>query len=165
MEKTLIRINVSDLIPYERNPRKIPQEAVDAVKESYRQCGVIDPIEIDENNVILSGHTRRLAAMELGIPEVDALRVSGLTEAQKRKYRILANKTSEKSGWDYDLLAEEIDDLIKRYYSECETWVDLTERTKVDKKTLRRRCAALGLEPLVTLKRGNPNYGKRTYRT
>ena len=111
MEKTLIRINVSDLIPYERNPRKIPQEAVDAVKESYRQCGVIDPIEIDENNVILSGHTRRLAAMELGIPEVDALRVSGLTEAQKRKYRILANKTSEKSGWDYDLLAEEIDDL------------------------------------------------------
>lgn len=111
MEKTLIRIIVSDLIPYERNPRKIPQEAVDAVKESYRQCGVIDPIEIDENNVILSGHTRRLAAMELGIPEVDALRVSGLTEAQKRKYRILANKTSEKSGWDYDLLAEEIDDL------------------------------------------------------
>ena len=111
MEKTLIRMNVSDLIPYERNPRKIPQEAVDAVKESYRQCGVIDPIEIDENNVILSGHTRRLAAMELGIQEVDALRVSGLTEAQKRKYRILANKTSEKSGWDYDLLAEEIDDL------------------------------------------------------
>ena len=111
MEKTLIRIIVSDLIPYERNPRKIPQEAVDAVKESYRQCGVIDPIEIDENNVILSGHTRRLAAMELGIPEVDALRVSGLTEAQKRKYRILANKTSEKYGWDYDLLAEEIDDL------------------------------------------------------
>ena len=111
MEKTLIRINVSDLIPYKRNPRKIPQEAVDAVKESYRQCGVIDPIEIDENNVILSGHTRRLAAMELGISEVDALRVSGLTEAQKRKYRILANKTSEKSGWDYDLLAEEIDDL------------------------------------------------------
>lgn len=111
MEKTLIRMNVSDLVPYERNPRKIPQEAVDAVKESYRQCGVIDPVEVDENNVILSGHTRRLAALELGITEIEALRVTGLTEAQKRKYRILANKTSEKSGWDYDLLAEEIDDL------------------------------------------------------
>lgn len=111
MEKTLIRMNVSDLVPYERNPRKIPQEAVDAVKESYRQCGVIDPVEVDENNVILSGHTRRLAALELGITEIEALRVTGLTEAQKRKYRILANKTSEKSGWDYELLAEEIDDL------------------------------------------------------
>lgn len=109
--KTLIRVKVADLIPYERNPRKIPQEAVDAVKESYRQCGVIDPIEIDEKNVILSGHTRRLAAIEKNILEVDALRVTGLTEEQKRKYRVLANKTGEKSGWDYDLLAVEIEDL------------------------------------------------------
>lgn len=111
VNKQLIRIRVADLIPYERNPRKIPQEAVDAVKESYRQCGVIDPIEIDENNVILSGHTRRLAALEEGIDEVDALRVTGLTDERKRKYRLLANKTGEKSGWDYELLAAEIDDL------------------------------------------------------
>lgn len=111
MEKTLIRIKTAELVPYEKNPRKIPQAAVDAVKESYRQCGVIDPIEIDENNVILSGHTRRLAAIELGIIEIDALRVVGLDEKAKRKYRLLANKTGEKSGWDYDLLAEEIDDL------------------------------------------------------
>lgn len=111
VSKTLIRVRVTDLIPYEKNPRKIPQEAVDDVRESYRQCGVIDPIEIDENNVILSGHTRRLAAIEENITEVDALRVTGLTENQKRKYRLLANKTGEKSGWDYDLLATEIEDL------------------------------------------------------
>lgn len=111
MEKTLIRIKTAELVPYEKNPRKIPQAAVDAVKESYRQCGVIDPIEIDENNVILSGHTRRLAAIELGIIEIDALRVVGLDEKAKRKYRLLANKTGEKSGWDYDLLADELGDL------------------------------------------------------
>lgn len=111
IQKGLIRIAVSDLVPYERNPRKIPQEAIDDVKESYRQCGVIDPIEIDENNVILSGHTRRLAAQEMGITEVDALRVTGLTEAQKKKYRLLANKTGEKSGWDYELLEWELQDL------------------------------------------------------
>ena len=51
IEKKLVRMKVADLIPYERNPRKIPQEAIDDVKESYMQCGVIDPIEIDENNV------------------------------------------------------------------------------------------------------------------
>lgn len=111
IQKELIRIKVEDLVPYERNPRKIPQEAVDDVRESYKQCGVIDPIEIDEENVILSGHTRRLAAIEEGIKEVDALRVTGLTEPQKRKYRLLANKTGEKSGWDYELLDWEIEDL------------------------------------------------------
>lgn len=111
IEKKLVRMKVADLIPYERNPRKIPQEAIDDVKESYIQCGVIDPIEIDENNVILSGHTRRLAAIDMGLDEVDVLKVSGLTEAQKRKYRLLANKTGEKSSWDYELLEWELEDL------------------------------------------------------
>ena len=111
VKKELVRLEVDKLIPYERNPRKIPQEAINDVKESYMQCGVIDPIEIDENNIILSGHTRRLAAMELGIKVVDVLRVTGLTEKQKRKYRLLANKTGEKSGWDYELLDWELEDL------------------------------------------------------
>ena len=111
IKKELVKVKLDDLVPYERNPRKIPQEAIDDVKESYRQCGVIDPIEIDENNVILSGHTRRLAALDMGIKEVDALRVTGLTEKQKKKYRLLANKTGEKSGWDYELLDWELEDL------------------------------------------------------
>ena len=111
ISKKLVRLKVSDLIPYEKNPRKIPQEAINDVCESYRQCGVIDPIEIDEDNVILSGHTRRLAALEMGIDKVDCLRVQGLTDDQKRKYRVLANKTGERSTWDYDLLAAEIDEL------------------------------------------------------
>ena len=111
ISKKMVRLKVSDLIPYDRNPRKIPQEAIDDVCESYRQCGVIDPIEVDENNVILAGHTRRLAALEMGIEKVDCLRVQGLTEEQKQKYRILANKTGERSTWDYDLLAAEIDEL------------------------------------------------------
>ena len=131
VNKILIRIKVADLIPYERNPRKIPQEAVDAVKESYRQCGVIDPIEIDEENVILSGHTRRLAAIEEGIEEVDALRVSGLTEERKRKYRLLANKTGEKSGWDYDLLVAEIEDLD---FEEYDFGWDLPEDEEAEAK-------------------------------
>lgn len=111
IEKVLVRLAVEDLIPYEKNPRRIPQEAIDDVKESFRQCGVIDPIEVDEDNVILAGHTRRLAAIELGVKEVDVLRVTGLTEQQKRKYRLLANKTGEKSGWDYELLDWELEDL------------------------------------------------------
>ena len=60
---------------------------------------------------------------------------------------------------------EEITELIKRYYPACETWVDLAERTRINKKTLKRYCAELGLKPLVTLDRTNPNFGKRRYRT
>ena len=111
IEKKLVRMKVADLIPYERNPRKIPQEAVDDVKESFMQCGVIDPIEVDENNVILSGHTRRLAAMDMKLTEVDVLKVTGLTEQQKRKYRLLANKTGERTGWDFELLGWELEEL------------------------------------------------------
>ena len=111
IKKQLVRMKVEDLVPYENNPRNIPQEAIDDVKESYRQCGVIDPIEVDENGVILSGHTRTYAATELGIKEVDVLQVTGLTEQQKRKYRILANKTGEKSSWDFQLLELELEDL------------------------------------------------------
>lgn len=111
IQKNLVRMSVSDLIPYEKNPRKIPEEAINDVCESYKQCGVIDPIEIDEENVILSGHTRRLAALKMGINEVDCLRVEGLTSEQKRKYRILANKTGEKSMWDFNLLEWELEDI------------------------------------------------------
>ena len=111
VKKELVRMKVADLIPYERNPRKIPQEAVDDVRESIRQCGDLDPIEIDEENVILAGHTRRLAYQAEGIKEVDCIRYVGMTDEQKRKYRILANKTGEKSGWDFELLDWELEDL------------------------------------------------------
>ena len=108
MEKEFLRMKLADLVPYENNPRH-NEEAVDATIASMQQCGNIDPIEVDENNVILSGHTRRLALMKMGYEESDVVRVSGLTDLQKRKYRILANKTNEFAGWDYGKLEEELD--------------------------------------------------------
>lgn len=110
MKKEYIKIPIDQLIPYENNPRK-NEEAVPDVEESMNQVGNIDPIEIDENNVILSGHTRLLALQKLGETETEVLRVSGLTEEQKKKYRLLANKTSEKAEWDFEKLEEELADL------------------------------------------------------
>lgn len=60
VKKEFIKMKTKDLIPYENNPRH-NEEAVPDVAESIRQCGDLDPIEVDENNVILSGHTRLLA--------------------------------------------------------------------------------------------------------
>ena len=110
VKKEFIQIKIEDLIPYSNNPRH-NEEAVPDVAESIRQCGDLDPIEVDENNVILSGHTRLLALRQQGFTETDVIRYTGLTEEQKKKYRLLANKTGEKATWDLDKLAEELDDL------------------------------------------------------
>ena len=96
--------------PYERNPRK-NDDAVDAVAESIKQCGYIAPIIVDEDGVILAGHTRYKALQKLGRTECEVVVKEGLTEEQKRKYRILDNKTAELASWDFDLLETELEGL------------------------------------------------------
>ena len=97
-------------MPYENNARK-NDKAVKDVAESIKQCGYIAPIIVDENNVILAGHTRYKALKKLGYKEVTVRKVSGLTEEQKRKYRLLDNKTNELAEWDFEKLKDEIDGL------------------------------------------------------
>lgn len=101
---------LEEIIPYENNPR-INDEAVKDTMESIRQCENLDPIELDENNVILSGHTRLKALKILGYKETEVVEYEGLTEEQKKKYRLLANKTAEKSFWDEEKLEIELEDL------------------------------------------------------
>jgi DNA modification methylase len=103
-------MKIGDLVPYENNPRN-NDEAVDAVAESIRQCGYIAPIIVDENNVILAGHTRLKALKRLGIDKFPVGVKEGLTEEQKRKYRLLDNKTNEFASWDFEKLTEELEGL------------------------------------------------------
>lgn len=110
MEKQLINVMVSELIPYENNPRK-NDKAVGAVSESIRQTGYNNPIIVDENMVILCGHTRLKSLKKLGIRQIQVLKVSGLTEDQKKRYRLLDNKTGEYASWDYVALTEEMEGL------------------------------------------------------
>ena len=107
---TLVKRKLSELIPYENNPRK-NDDAVKAVAESIRQCGYVAPIIVDEDGVILAGHTRLKALKSLGSEEVDVIVKEGLTEEQKRKYRLLDNKTAEIAEWDFEKLAAELDGL------------------------------------------------------
>lgn len=96
--------------PYENNPRR-NDGAVEAVAESIRQCGYVAPIIVDEDMVILAGHTRYKALTLLGWNRVQVAVAEGLTDEQKRKYRILDNKTNELADWDTALLGVELDGL------------------------------------------------------
>ena len=110
MYKELITVNVADIVPYDNNPRRNDQ-AVEAVKESIKQCEYVAPIIVDEDLVVLAGHTRLKALKELGRQIADVMQVSGLTEEQKKKYRLLDNKTNELASWDWDKLELELDGL------------------------------------------------------
>lgn len=101
------RKKLSELKVYENNPR-FNDDAVDDVAESIKQCSYITPIVIDENNIILAGHTRYKALLKLGYEECDVIIVEGLSDEQKRKYRLYDNKTSELSEWDQKKLIEEL---------------------------------------------------------
>lgn len=106
----LSTMRMEDIRPYPNNPRR-NDGAVDAVAESIRQCGYVAPIIVDEDGVILAGHTRYKALQKLGYETADVLVKSGMTEEQKKKYRLLDNKTGEFAEWDIDLLEIELDGL------------------------------------------------------
>lgn len=110
MKKVLKTLQLAEIIPYENNPR-YNDSAVEAVRESIKQCNYIAPIIVDENNVILAGHTRYKALQSLDKKDVEVMAVTGLTEAQKKKYRLLDNKTNELADWDFELLEVELEDI------------------------------------------------------
>ncbi len=93
--------------PYPGNPRQ-NEAAVDAVAASIREFGFRQPIVVDEEGVIVVGHTRYKAAVKLGLEKVPVHVARGLTPEQVRAYRIADNKTADLAAWDLDLLPEEL---------------------------------------------------------
>lgn len=102
---------IGELVPYEKNPRK-NTKAVKYVANSIETFGFKVPIVIDENNVVVCGHTRLLASEKLGMDEVPCIIAKDLTEEQIKAFRLADNKVSEKAEWDFDLLNEEMDEIF-----------------------------------------------------
>lgn len=132
------QININKIVPYENNPRK-NDKAVDAVAKSIEQCGYIAPIIVDENMIVLAGHTRLKALKQLGYDIINVAIVAGLTDEQKRKYRLLDNKTAELATWDMDILQDELDSLnfddlcfLDWQQNEEETTAEKANRKEID---------------------------------
>jgi DNA modification methylase len=98
---------LADLKPYENNPRH-NDDAVDAVAASIREFGFRQPLVVDEQNVIIVGHTRYKAADKLGMEFVPVHVAVGLLPEQARAYRIADNQTATIATWDEDKLPLEL---------------------------------------------------------
>lgn len=101
-------LKLSDLKPYENNPR-VNDEAAVELQKSIKAFGFRIPMVITADNVIVCGHTRYKAAQALGLEEVPCIRCEGMTEEQIRAFRIADNKYGELSSWDKDLLKDELE--------------------------------------------------------
>lgn len=105
--------SIESIKPYENNPRQ-NDAGVDAVAKSLQEFGWRQPIVVDEEGVIVVGHTRYKAALKLGMIEVPVHVAAGLTPAQLRGYRLADNSTASLSTWDDDKLTQELIDLQKQ---------------------------------------------------
>ena len=106
---TIQEVAVDAVTPYDKNPRKIPQEAIDRVAASIKEFGFKQPIVVDKDMVIIVGHTRLLAAKKLGYETVPVLVASDLSPEKARAYRLADNKTNELTSWDDELLMQELE--------------------------------------------------------
>ncbi len=106
----VVDLPLERLIPYARNPRK-NESAVATVAASLKEFGWRQPIVVDEEMVILAGHTRLEAARQLGLSTAPVHVARGLTPAQARAYRLMDNRASENAEWDEALLGLELGDL------------------------------------------------------
>ncbi len=102
---------LAKILPYARNARQIPPQAVDKVAASIQEFGWRQPIVVDKDGVIIVGHVRLLAAHKLGLREAPVHVAYNLTPAQVRAYRLLDNRSHEETSWDEGLLGLELLDL------------------------------------------------------
>lgn len=109
----IIDLDITLIKPYENNPRKINDIAVDKVASSIKEFGWKQPIVVDKDYVIIVGHTRLLAAKKLKLSVVPVTIADDLSEAKIKAYRLADNRTNQESEWDFDFLKTEFNDLTE----------------------------------------------------
>lgn len=127
----LTQMKLSDIKPYERNPRK-NDDSVQAVANSIKAFGFRSPIIVDADNVIIAGHTRYKAAKKLRLKTVPVIVADDMTPEQVEAYRIADNSAGSRSDWDHDLLQEILAEIGPAYDMadfglDMDQYIDTTE--------------------------------------
>jgi len=92
-------INISEIKAYESNPKIHKSKQIQQIVNSISEFKFNNPILIDENNIVIAGHGRLLAAKHLNMDKVPAIKLLHLSDAQKKAYRIADNKLTENGEW------------------------------------------------------------------
>ena len=103
-----VEVRIADLKPYDKNARTHSPKQIDQIAASLKEFGFTNPLLIDQDNGLIAGHGRLAAATKAGWKTVPAVRLTGLTEQQKKALVILDNKLPENAGWNSQILAEEL---------------------------------------------------------
>ncbi|MBT3789083.1 MAG: site-specific DNA-methyltransferase [Alphaproteobacteria bacterium] len=111
MNLKIEHIPVDQLVPYVRNARTHSDEQVSQIAGSIAEFGFVNPILVGDDNVIIAGHGRLMAAHKMGLENVPVIYLSHLSEVQRRALVLTDNKLAENAGWDEDLLRLELEDL------------------------------------------------------
>lgn len=132
-------ILINKLKEYEFNSKKHPEWQVNQIVDSIREFGFCDPIAIDENDVIIEGHGRLLALKKLGRDKVPCIRLKHLDENQKRAYVIAHNKLTMNTGFDEEMLKQELEkleieefDLTKLGFTENELKITIGDLPEIE---------------------------------
>ena len=104
-------IHIDEIIPYENNAKIHTDEQIEQIKKSILEFGNNDPIAIDKDNIIIEGHGRLIALKELGYKEVEVIKLEHLTEEQRKAYTLIHNKLTMNTGFDMDLLIQELENI------------------------------------------------------
>ena len=110
-------VSTDKILPYVYNARKHGDEDTDAIMASINEFGFNDPIGV-WHDIIVEGHGRLIAAKRLGMETVPIIRLDHLTDDQRRAYALAHNKTAELSGWDFNVLDSELEEIANVDMSE-----------------------------------------------
>lgn len=109
-------LHIDKLIPYCRNSREHSDEQVAQIAASMKEFGFVNPVLIDEAGTIIAGHGRVLAARKLKIIDIPCIRLSHLSDTQKRAYVIVDNQLGLNATWNWDMLSVEVEELMEAGY-------------------------------------------------
>lgn len=121
------QVAIADLLPYARNARTHTDAQVAQVAASIREFGFTNPVLVDEAGTIIAGHCRVIAARRLGLASVPAIRIRGLTDAQRRALVLADNQLALNAGWNEDMLAAELAQLREEGFDLAVTGFDAGE--------------------------------------
>lgn len=155
----LVTMSLNEISEYPGNPRRITDEAVNALADSISRYGYQQPLVVDKGGVIVVGHTRFRALQKLGYTEVPVY-VTKLPAAKVREYRLVDNKTGELSAWDHNALVIELREfekgLLDTYFPHIDVEIAAVKEANVSQNDIewgaKKALAVKEALPLVTVK-------------